>query len=290
MSRVNSGSPLRVTNHKAAGSLLCKAYTGTLLLMLMLAMLSFPGELPASEKRITVALPQLPPFAMASSESGITGLLVAVIQGAFLREGVAVEFRLLPWRRAVVMAREGVVDATLTSVILGWRERYFLFSRQLESLQASLFVSCNYTGSRLNRLEDLAQIRVSGVRGDSLTDSLGGQGIPVTLTPDTRVALQMVARNRIDGHFGYEQALHHVRNSLPPEFRFKKFKIARYPLYLMVTKNRRDAEILITQFDRGYRKISDDGTLDLLRQQWLVDTITGADETYSGDCSDTESR
>lgn len=61
---------------------------------------------------LQIACDDLPPYAFLEAGEP-TGYSIEMTQAVFRRLGVAVEFRLYPWQRAVVMAREGATDALL---------------------------------------------------------------------------------------------------------------------------------------------------------------------------------
>jgi len=216
------------------------------------------------------------PYVMLN-QGHIEGLNVDILREAATRLGIAIEFRVMPWRRLEneLAKPQGSVDCAFAMSRTPQREQYLEFGKTpLQPTEYALFVRQpeGMTAS-VRKLDDLAG-KVIGVRaGFRLPDAIAAgvaQGRwTLAEVPTDTANFQKLALRRIDAVLADSSAglytlkqlkLGDIRRLAPP--------LARFDTYLVFRKNAA-SPALAAAFDRELKRMRQDGTFARISAAYL---------------------
>ena len=119
------------------------------------------------QKNILLSAGSWPPFTGEHLEN--FGTASHVVSDAFMSQGIRVEYRFRPWKRAFVEAESGVVDGSILWRYTDDRARSFYFSDTVSTIKIVFFHLKKFTFN-WNSLADLKGMRIGLVRGFKYSD------------------------------------------------------------------------------------------------------------------------
>src|SRR5450830_920994 len=216
------------------------------------------------------------PYVMLN-QGHIEGLNVDILREAATRLGIAIEFRVMPWRRLEneLAQPQGSVDCAFAMSRTPQREQYLEFGKvPLQPTEYALFVrQPEGKPATVTKLDDLAG-KVIGVRaGFRLPDAIAigaAQGRwTLAEVPTDTANFQKLALRRIDAVLADSSAglytlkqlkLSNIRRLAPP--------LARFDTYLVFRKNAA-SPALAAAFDRELKRMRQDGTFARISAAYL---------------------
>src|SRR5450830_1200408 len=219
------------------------------------------------------------PYVMLN-QGHIEGLNVDILREAATRLGIAIEFRVMPWRRLEneLAKPQGSVDCAFAMSRTPQREQYLEFGKTpLQPTEYALFVRQPETTAAaapaVTKLDDLAG-KVIGVRaGFRLPEAIAtgaAQGRwTLAEVPTDTANFQKLALRRIDavladssvGLYTLKQLkLADIRRLVPP--------LVRFDTYLVFRKNAA-SPALAAAFDRELKRMRQDGTFAHISAAYL---------------------
>jgi len=261
--------------------LACAALAAGMVAPAMAKMAAVPAPVPTP---VSEALPArlvchddiFVPYVMLN-QGHIEGLNVDILREAATRLGIAIEFRVMPWRRLEneLAKPQGSVDCAFAMSRTPQREQYLEFGKApLQPTEYALFVRQpeGMTAS-VTKLDDLAG-KVIGVRaGFRLPDAIAAGAAQGRWTlaevPTDTANFQKLALRRIDavladssvGLYTLKQLkLADIRRLVPP--------LVRFDTYLVFRKNAA-SPALAAAFDRELKRMRQDGTFARISAAYL---------------------
>ncbi|MBB5606094.1 MULTISPECIES: ABC transporter substrate-binding protein [unclassified Janthinobacterium] len=219
------------------------------------------------------------PYVMLN-QGRIEGLNVDILREAATRLGIAIEFRVMPWRRLEneLAKPQGSVDCAFAMSRTPQREQYLEFGKTpLQPTEYALFVRQPETTAAaapaVTKLDDLAG-KVIGVRaGFRLPEAIAAGAAQGRWTlaevPTDTANFQKLALRRIDavladssvGLYTLKQLkLADIRRLAPP--------LVRFDTYLVFRKNAA-SPALAAAFDRELKRMRQDGTFARISAAYL---------------------
>ncbi|MFZ4877499.1 substrate-binding periplasmic protein [Janthinobacterium sp. Mn2066] len=265
--------------------LACAALAAGMAPAAMARMATVPVPVPATAPApISEALPArlvchddvFVPYVMLN-QGHIEGLNVDILREAATRLGIAIEFRVMPWRRLEneLAQPQGSVDCAFAMSRTSPREQYLEFGKvPLQPTEYALFVrQPEGKAATIAKLDDLAG-KVIGVRaGFRLPDAIAigaAQGRwTLAEVPTDTANFQKLALRRIDavladssvGLYTLKQLkLADIRRLAPP--------LARFDTYIVFRKNAA-SPALAAAFDRELKRMRQDGTFARISATYL---------------------
>lgn len=238
-----------------------------------------PAPTPASEAlpaRLVCHDDVFVPYFMLN-QGHIEGLNVDILREVATRLGIAIEFRVLPWRRLEneLAKPQGSVDCAFAMSRTPQREQYLEFGKvPLQPTEYALFVrQPEGTAAGVTKLDDLAG-KVIGVRaGFRLPEAIAtgaAQGRwTLAEVPTDTANFQKLALRRIDavlanssvGLYTLKQLkLSDIRRLTPP--------LTRFDTYIVFRKNA-SSPALAAAFDRELKRMRQDGTFARISAAYL---------------------
>lgn len=220
---------------------------------------------PGRAESVVLTTGEWPPFYSSSMAHG--GIANQIIAESFALVGIDVEFRFLPWKRAL---QDATHDPYLGSS--GWlwtpeREKDFLFSRPLFSSSRVFFHRKDYPFD-WNTPEDLKDQRIAVTLGSEDEFSLKevvvrGKG-EIDVAQTYRSGLKKLLAGRVDVYAcNREVGLHILRNEFEQyEARLLTFhlkSIFEETNHLLISRRLDNAEELMERFNEGLARLRESG-------------------------------
>jgi polar amino acid transport system substrate-binding protein len=262
--------------------LACAALAAGMVAPAMAKMAAVPAPAPASETlpaRLVCHDDVFVPYVMLN-QGHIEGLNVDILREAATRLGIAIEFRVMPWRRLEneLAKPQGSVDCAFAMSRTPQREQYLEFGKTpLQPTEYALFVrlpeAAAASAPTITKLDDLAG-KVIGVRaGFRLPEAIAtgaAQGrwtlaeVPTDTANFQKLALRRVDAVLADSSVGLytlkQLKLADIRRLMPP--------LVRFDTYLVFRKNAA-SPALAAAFDRELKRMRQDGTFARISAAYL---------------------
>ncbi|QNM98576.1 substrate-binding periplasmic protein [Chitinimonas koreensis] len=145
---------------------------------------------------LTFTTEDYPPFNMAVDKK-VAGISTDILQDAIKRAGVSAEFKLLPWERALDMAKTQADVCVYSAVRTPEREKLFKWVGPLVADEITLFAKAD-SAIKLGGVNDAKKYKVGGYNGDAYGDFVEKQGIKLERVTTDVQNLPKLAAGRID--------------------------------------------------------------------------------------------
>ena len=237
----------------------------------------FSAALSADQKTVSIANSEWAPY--TSETLPEHGYLSHLTKEAFAQSGVTVDWRWMPWRRALAQTQHSTVEASIGWIKTAERKEKFLYSAPLMTMTWSLFQNHN------NRFDfhshaDLAG-KVIGVHSSSEYPSLRGLKAAgdITIMPfhTYAFALRALLSGRVDGVVAPEVVGYHtIRTDFSAteaaQFFVPDTKMDTLPIYLITAKSLKRGPEIIDSFNKGIKALKASG-----RYEGLITALNAGD-------------
>ncbi|MDM8550649.1 transporter substrate-binding domain-containing protein [Desulfobacterales bacterium HSG2] len=119
-----------------------------------------------AEKAVFVSLEDLPPK-VYKEDGKLKGIYVDIIREICKRISIRAEFQLYPWKRCVMMVKDGDADAIFPPFLTQERTEFLYFPSEPMTVTRNVIFARNKSGIRIERLDDLKGLIVGINRGYS---------------------------------------------------------------------------------------------------------------------------
>ncbi|MFQ3251206.1 MAG: polar amino acid transport system substrate-binding protein [Glaciecola sp.] len=137
------------------------------MLLRALCLFLFPFCLYANEQSLVIYTEEFPPYNF-SQDGKITGINIKLVQAACEEVGIECEFQILPWNRAMRMARNGPNTGLVSTARIPEREKWFSWVGPFIMSQNCIFKLASRTDIHIPNLES-AKNYVLGGGADATT-------------------------------------------------------------------------------------------------------------------------
>lgn len=202
------------------------------------------------------------------------GFVSRVIEEAFRRRGYQVEFFFWPWKRALVAARNGKVDATSFWYKSEEKQKQFYYSEPISEHKEVFFYLKNRTLPEWHSLEDLSGLEIGATRGYTYTDEFwrlkqAGK-LTVYEANSDELNFKKLLAGRIVLFPAAELVGWRVLKQLDPAASDKvttlEKPLAKQYGHLLFAKESPQSKALVTEFNAGLKTMKEDGTLESYRK------------------------
>ncbi|MBU2711108.1 substrate-binding periplasmic protein [Zooshikella harenae] len=201
-------------------------------------------------------------------DKGFTG---RIIKEAFALSKIDVEFRIMPWARALKMTKEGTIDGTFLWYKTPEREPFFFFSQEPVANITVVFFHLKKFDFTWETLDDLKKYRIGATIGYHISDQFdeydkAGKINVHRIKSDTQI-LKMMIRGRLDLFpqdilVGYGQIYQAFPRHIAMLFTNNTKPLTSRPAYLLLTKQDPANQALVKLFDKGLKELKDSGQFD----------------------------
>ncbi len=227
--------------------------------------------------KITVATSEYAPFTTSDGKHG--GFVNRVIAEAFKRKGVEVEFKYLPWKRAVEMSTDGTYVGLSFSFENEERAKNFYFSNPLSEHKELLFHLKSTKVPEWDKITDLKDFKFAATRGYTYTKEFWSAAqsgaLTVQETANDEQNFKKLAGSRVDlfpmdeitGWNLLATKLPTIKDTLTTDS--KPIRVTKG--FLCISKQAKNGEELIKLFNAGLDEMTADGTYN----QYFNDLMSG---------------
>ncbi len=241
--------------------------------VILLILLTFVPDMGADAREtIRVSAGMWPPF--TGERLSYHGVAARIVSEALSLEGVDVEYRFQPWKRAYVSAKTGQVHGSILWRYVPEREHDFYYCDPVIKVDVVFFHLKGFE-FKWKTLDDLTGIRIGVVRGFNYSDDYtrgvasGKLLVHETNTQEQNFKKLMAGRIQVtpvvraSGYatleklFPPSQAVRVTHHPVP---------LATQELHLILTRIKPENERISRLFNRGLKKLRNNGRFDNLRK------------------------
>ncbi len=124
-----------------------------------------------AKEPLLIVTDQWPPYVM-KVDGIVKGADAEITQAVFQELGIAVNIKLYPWKRCLLMVEHGLADAVLDASITPEREKNLYFPKEPLSNGITVFFIKRGRAVPFKTLEDLNRLRVGAILGYSYCDEI----------------------------------------------------------------------------------------------------------------------
>jgi polar amino acid transport system substrate-binding protein len=208
------------------------------------------------------------------------GLTSHIVSEAFKSEGIKVEWRFFPWKRALMMARNGEkTDASCCWWPSKEISQNFLISENVTKSSIVFFHLKSYSFD-WKSMHDLEGLVIGGTfeyeYSDEFMKAANEKRIEVEWLARDELNFKKLLRGRIqifpnDPIVGYSQIRNNFTSQEVKLFTHHPKELQSTSLNLIISKRSEDRQLFYTKFHSGLKKLKDSGRFD----QMLRDVMEG---------------
>lgn len=222
----------------------------------------------ANEKEIKIATTEFPPFYSKSLKND--GYVSEVIRAAFERKGYKIQIDFLPWKRALVMAKDGRYDGIFTLWYRKEREKWFVYSTPLATDVIGFF-KLKKKKITFDKLTDLKPYSIGTVRGYANPEAFVKADLKCEESIDDLQNIKRLIYRRIDLILiGRIMGRYLIKKDFPTyldKIEWMGVSLTEDKQYLGISKKSKGYQKKVTDFNDGYRLLLQDGTIKNLQQK-----------------------
>ncbi len=232
-----------------------------------------------SPGKLRVVTTDFPPYSY-SINLRVTGLATDVVRAAFEQADIAFpEPEICPWARAYQLSLSRPDTLIYSIARTPEREDKFIWIGTVAPYQIKLYKLRHREDISINTLDDAKRFIIGGEIDDVKQAYLKKQGFVegdnLRLVADDELNLRMLFAGRIDLLPFNAYSLPLVAKKLDLDVReleaVLSLKDISYDLYMALSRNSSDT--LSQSLIKAYKQISANGTLSLIRQRYLAETV-----------------
>ncbi|MDT9000258.1 transporter substrate-binding domain-containing protein [Paucibacter sp. APW11] len=159
------------------------------------AALALPANSRSAE-RLVLTTEEYPPYNMADARGQVTGISTDIVRALLDGLGYEYEIQLLPWARAIAMARTQVNTCVYSMSRTPEREALYKWVGPLVYNDWTLFARSG--ASRPAHLDEAMNMRIGSYQGDAIVAYLQTRGHQVDVAPTDDVNPKKLLAGRID--------------------------------------------------------------------------------------------
>lgn len=206
-------------------------------------------------------------------EDGPRGIAVDIVRAAFAAENTTVVFKMMNYDRGMALVKEGLAvgcfDAPRTREI---EDAYLWHDEKLFGSDGFFYALSAYSGS-IHNIADIAGKKIGLTQGYGYGDviDLDTRIVKEYSKTDT-IIIKKLLSNRLDFIILFDKIADYLIPKLCIQGKIKPVgKATHIDLYIAFSKTHPEARKWRDIFNRGLRKIKEDGTYQKIIDGWIVD-------------------
>lgn len=166
------------------------------------------------------------------------GLNIQLINEAFRRLGMDVEYVQMPWRRSLIEVEQGGVAALCAGMRTPERETFAYYPSQHLSHETNWVISLIASDVEVESLDDLESLKIGTVEGYSYGPVFDGIAtLDKHGVANESALLKLLFNNRVDVIVACDMVIHHLaRKSDVSKLLRYQLRLTSDPLYLILSK------------------------------------------------------
>ncbi len=210
----------------------------TLLITILICISSHKNQAQDNHLRVGVST-GYPPYYF-HTEEGYRGVCVEIIENLCAAMDLQIKYIEYPWKRLLLSAQRGEVDAILPLFKTTQREKYLNFGNLILAYEeVNFFVKKDSQLRHIDNHEELFQHLIGVVSGYSYGDYFDSRsGVKTVVTQNDKHLLKMFIHNRFPVGIGNRFVVAHNASlfGVPGDIAYLHPPVSREPLYMGFTK------------------------------------------------------
>ncbi len=228
---------------------------------LVMATFLLPGNVLAEKIRLA-AMRDFPPFQYREGKQ-MTGIDVDMVREVCKRLGIEPEFKVVPWKRALKIAKKGDVTGILTALHKEERTKFLYYTTEAIHTQKNVIMARKGSGlMKVSSLDDLKSKTVGVVRGFSYGQEFDNyQGLKKTVCNNQEDMMRIMNIGRIDAALSPEKPFLFNSRRFGLQNRFEVvYVITEHPAYTVFSKAIGEkGRVLAEKFDNILKQMKKEG-------------------------------
>lgn len=218
---------------------------------------------------ITIATGEWSPWVSENLKG--KGIGAIITKKAFNISNIDTKFEFYPWKRTYVVAKTTKNDATGFWLKTKQREKDFYFSDAVFSIKNKLIYKKG-KNIEFNSIQDLKKYKIAITRGYSYTpeidEMIENSKLNVYVVNNDLAGLKQLAKKQNFDAFlcSFNVAKDLIKNKFSPNeqkmFEFSANDVFSKDVFLMVSKQHKDAETILNTFNKGLQQLKNDGVIE----------------------------
>lgn len=222
-------------------------------------------------REISMVSTDWPPY--YSSELKNEGVVTVIVRTAFQRAGRNASIKFIPWGRAMKLVEYGEHDLLMGAYYTEERSKKYLYSDPFFDIKVGLVAMKSLNVQSYSKLQDLTPFTIGVSRGWANSPEFDEANYLKKEEATNQILnVRKLFKNRIDmiaisfEAFRYEVATMAEHSADDVVFLQPPLNISS--IYLMVSLNIPERELIITDFNQGLAEIKQDGTYELILKEY----------------------
>ena len=274
LNKIKSQSGIKIHGGIFQSCFLKKA--GLVCLTMVCILCVFTGPVPATsaeQRRIILASINWEPYTGKNLPD--QGFISQVVTEAFARTGYRVEFKYMPWSRALHSAKKGEFQGLMNVYWKKDRIEFFKYSDGIWKVKEEFICLSETPIAWVGDLENLKSHTIGVLRGSAQAEELKIAGFLIEEVNDQILNVKKLLKKRVDIVLSPASLFFYHLNSIAPDFNRARIKILKpaykiYDLHLAFPKTRPDHRALAVDFNLGLWQIKTDGTFQKILEKHSI--------------------
>jgi len=223
---------------------------------------------------VTFTVGEWVPFTSGKDKNG--RIAEKIVSESLALEGITVEYRYVPWKRALVEAMRADSDGSFPWYITKDRQKSFHYSKEAIVSTKTVFFHLKTLDLKWDKYSDLNKYRVGAVLSFKTGGLLEKEGIFVDYVITDTQNFKKLLKDRIDiAPASILVGLHIIKSIFDPEvaklftYSDKEIFSKSEKTYLLVSKKHPRGKELVDKFDRGILKLKKSGRYQKIMNEIL---------------------
>ncbi len=225
----------------------------------------------ALAEKIIFATSEWPPYLIAKNGQA-TGIHTEIIFELCKRLKIALEIQVLPWKRALMYAEKGKVDAVFSARHTEEREKFLYYSAEPIQIERTVILTLKGSNLKVTEVDDLKGKVLGVVRGYAYGPKFDNyQGIGKEVCDDDEQLIRLLAKKRISLAVGAdEDSLKYVCKKLGVEAQVV-YALNEIPSYIAFSKKAmgEKGKTLAEKFSEVLRQLKKEGFIKKTQSKYF---------------------
>lgn len=228
---------------------------------------------PVEDESLALLCAEWPPFEYTGKNGKPTGYSVEILQAILQELNIEDNIRILPWKRAYVMAQHDKNTLIFTMARTKDREKQFKWIGPIAPRKIYLWKLKERTDIKVNNLEDVKKYMVATIRGEAGEKQLFDMGFNIgqniTQLVTVKQTYPMLYSKRVDFIYSLEFSLFFglKKAGLNPD-KIEKSLLLSEGLEYYYAFNPDTSDLIVEKFQKALQKIKDNGTFDKIANKY----------------------
>lgn len=226
----------------------------------------------AYAQKITVVTEEMAPYNFIDEKGHIAGLATELVQEVFKRANIEYQINVYPWSRAYRMAQGSPNMAIYSMGRNEERESLFKWVGVVATREVFIYKLKSRPDIKANRLEDLKQYKLGGIRDGLRTMYLRREGLAVEESTDDSSNIKKLQAHRIDAFPIDDANLAYLspKNGLDLDTMERLIKLEKMSGDLYLAFSLQTADDIVEKCRFALDSMVKDGTFNRITSWWLT--------------------